>query len=1210
MRERNKRATLYGERRHPYYLMAPAYDRRSSGIRVMHQLCHSLNLLGEEAYMSASGMSPRLRTPLLTDSVRDMHRRAGVVPIAIYPEIIGNNPLDCDVVVRYILNRPGLLGETPNFKDSDLFWLHNGELLEVVAQAEGVLHMPACDTSIFHNRDNPDDDRREGACIYFGRYAEGREAYPDLAAKCTEITKEFPATHEALGDLFRRSTHIYCFENTSISMEARLCGCPIVQLPSPYVDLDNLFGASLGLNDGLVRDDDPATLAEARALLPALTDYYRTVERNYWRELEKLVDKTQARAGTTQRDLADRKVTARQAAYALWRSRRTPQEIDGQLHAERMMSSWRFSPRFAIGLVVDGSGGELLANTIDSLARQWYAQWQLAIFAPGISAPPELEGIEQISWVSDPDRSPGFDALRATRDADFYAMLPAGAMLDDHALQAIADEVNASPQWLAFYTDHDVTSAEDGGAEPHFKPDFNPELLYSRNYIGASAFICREALDAFTGGAEVHSPSPLGLLLKIFAQTGLDTIGHIADPLIHLPGIAADDAAEMALLARHFEQIGTRAEITEGWFQHTRRVRFARPADATVSVVVLAHAQPGYLRCCLETLLATAGKSPDEILVVAHEVTDPDLEAYLASIEGQVLGVRCRVIREAGAFAPAAFRNRAAALASSDYLLFIDDDTEYFQEGWLDALVGHAAAGSLKAVGPRLISSTDGPPRIVGSGRILGLNGVAGDLGTGVPGILDSGFDLRLQVDQAVSALSGTCLLVRRSDFESLGGFDAEATPRLLHDTEFCLRAGASGGRLAWLGSVDVAHHQGISVAEATREQPDRAEWEACLERERRSVLERHMPRIANDRNYNRNYSLHASHEIDVQAVADWNPRFRDRPRFLGAPLTTGAGQYRVVAPFKALARAGLAQCTIIHPVGDNRLRSLSATEIARLAPDVAVYQSCIEPGMIRQLAESARLNPQIDHIGTIDDRLGDLPRDNPHYALHARQARTRLRESLSHCRRLIVTTEPLRAYFADLIDDIRVVPNCLEQDVWGSLQAELNMADRPRVGWVGAMQHAGDLKLIEPIMAALHDRVDFVLMGMCPEFLKPYVKEVHPFVSITEYAAKMASLRLDLALAPLEIHPFNECKSNLRLLEYGALGWPVVCTDIDPYRTDAPPVIRLENRPDAWIDAIECQLADRDQLRTSGSHLRDWVHANYMLEANLDPWMSALLGR
>lgn len=1209
MSERNQRKNLYGDRRHPYYLMAPAYDRRSAGIRAMHQLCHCLNLLGEEAYMSSRGFNPSLRTPPLSDSVREMHRRAGLNPIAIYPEIIGANPLECAVVVRYILNRPGLFGETPDYRNTDLFWLHNGELVDLVEHAQGVLHMPLCDTSVFHD-DNPSGEDRDGACVYFGRYVDGRERHPELLLRCTEITRTYPATHVDLADLFRRSTHVYCFENTSISMEARLCGCPVVQMPSPYVDLDNLFGGSLGVNEGLVCDDAPQTLAAARARLPDLRQTYAGLEHAYWLELDRLITKTQRRAKRDMERTPRQQLTRRQADYALWRNRRTPQEIDGQLHAERMLGKWRFHPRFAIGMTFRAIDGDLLANTIDALARQWYPEWSLVVFAPCIDAPAELEDIEQIRWLGDIGASASFAALRGARDADFYAVLPVGTMFDDHALQAIADEINASPQWLALYTDHDETDADHAGAEPHFKPDFNPELLYSRNYVGPSAFICREALDAFGDGDEILAASPYDLLLRIHGQTGPASIGHVADPLIHCPRTTPEDDAETAALRRHFERFGKRATIEDGWFSHTRRVRFERPAGVAVSVIVMTHSQPGYLRNCLDSLMRTAGTPPDELIVVAHAVQDPDLKHYLDELESGALNIPCSLIHDGGQFRPAEFRNRAAAMASGDYLLFVDDDTEPFHEGWLDAMVGHASGCGLAAVAPRLVSTTDGPPRIVGGGRILGLNGVAGEIGSGTPGLLDSGFDLRLQLDQAVSALTAHCLLVRREAFERLGGFDTETAPQVMHDIDFCLRASASGARLAWLGSVDVAHQEGVTRGESTRNAKAQAEWRADIERERLALLKRHLPKIANDPHYNRNYSLCDSHQIDLHAIADWHPRFRDRPRVLGAPLTTGAGQYRIAAPFRALARAGLAQCTIVHPVSDNRLRTLSAIEIARLSPDVVVYQNCIEAAMIQQLAESSRLNPEIEHIATIDDRLGDLPRDNPHYAVHARQGRTRLRESLGHCRRLIVSTEPLREYFSDLIEDVRVVPNCLERDVWGALTGEANDDARPRVGWVGAMQHEGDLRLMEPIMAALAGEVDFVLMGMCPTFLKPYAKEVHPFVSINEYPARMAGLRLDLALAPLEQHPFNECKSNLRLVEYGALGWPVICTDIVPYRDGSPPVTRLANDPDAWIDAIRQRIDERDHLKVEGNLLRQWVHQHHILEDNLDRWMTALLGK
>ena len=1194
-------------RNRPYYVDAPPYRRTSGGIRVMHLLCHTLNRIGEEAYVYTRETDPALHTPTLTSDIEAGHRAANLDPITIYPEIVQGNPRGSGSVVRYVLNRAGLIGGTSRFDASELVYAFGQNICPAGTPLESVLFLPPFDLSVFHNESNPDDSHRHGALVYIGRHVMEEEERLRLPADAREISSTWPSSHEALAAELRRTQVLYCFESSAIAAEAVLCGCPVVLLRSPQFDGTVISAQEIG-TWGIATNDSPAALEKARHELPKLRESVIAAEARYWKDLGRFVTRTQTMPVSNQGNAG--MLTSRQRDYSLWRSRRTPQEIDGQLHAERMVSKWRFRPRFALGVRFGASDGELLANTIDALARQWYPEWSLVVFAAGIDGPPELQGIEQIRWLADADQQLSFATLRGAHDADFYAVLPVGTMLDDHGLQAISDEINASPQWLALYTDHDETDAEHAGAEPHFKPDFNPELLYSRNYVGPAAFVCREALDAFGDGDEILSASPYGLLLRIHGQTGPASIGHVADPLIHCPQTTADDDADAAALRRHFDRFGKRATIEDGWFSHTRRVRFERPAAARVSAIVMTHSQPGYLKNCLDALMRTAGQPPCELIVVAHAVRDPDLKAYLAGIETGALGIPCTLIHEAGPFRPAEFRNRAAAAASGDYLLFIDDDTESFHDGWLDALVGHAAACGLAAVGPRLISSTDGPPRIVGGGRILGLNGVAGEIGTGTPSLLDGGYDLRLQVDQAVSALPANCLLVRSSDFERLGGFDAAAAPQLMHDIDFCLRCTATGGRVAWLGSVDVAHQEGVTRAEATRSASGQADWLANLEHERLALLQRHLPRIANDPHYNRNYSLCESHHIDLQAIADWHPRFHDRPRLLGAPLTTGAGQYRMVAPFRALARAGLAQCTIVHPVADNRLRTLSAVEIARLAPDVVIYQNCIEVPMIRQLAESSRLNPDIEHIATIDDRLGDLPRDNPHYAIHARHARTRLREALAHCRRLIVTTEPLREYLADLIEDVRVVPNCLERDVWGDLTGEINDHRRPRVGWVGAMQHAGDLRLIEPIMAALADEVDFVLMGMCPTFLKPYAKEVHPFVSIGEYPRRMATLRLDLALAPLEQHPFNECKSNLRLIEYGALGWPVICTDIAPYRDGAPPVTRLANDPTLWIDTIRQRIHDRDHLKEEGILLRRWDHENYILEDKLALWMAALQGK
>lgn len=895
--------------------------------------------------------------------------------------------------------------------------------------------------------------------------------------------------------------------------------------------------------------------------------------------------------------------------YQLWRSRRTLQEIDGQIHAERMLNTWRFRPRFTIGMILERPEAfSLLADTVDALARQWYPEWQLVVFAANQTEPAEVADIPQIVWISDAGVAPSYGNALGAADGDFVSLLPVGTTLDDHALQLISDHINRASGWLAFFLDHDEQDAT-GNVLPRFKPDFNIDLLYAQNYIGPAAFVCREAIQAFGEANEAGAPEPYGLLVRLFEQASAATIGHIADPLIHLPDHPPGNPAyEQTVLEQHFARTNRSATIGAGWFEGTRRIRFAKADDCLLSVIVMTHCLPGYLRCCLESLRAHGGHASLEVTIVAHRVCDPDLQRLLADYAAGGLGIPVNIRNENGDFEPAAFRNRAAAAAHGDYLLFLDDDTEFFQPDSLAHLLSYTRANGIAAAAPRLVSADEGNPRIVGSAAILGFQSLAGSIAPTDASLLDASRELRLQLDQEVSSLPSNCLLVDKAWFTRLGGFDEQAAPMLLHDLDFCLRSRKAGARLAWLPSIDVIHHQGQTLREIAHDPSERVRWSGIQERERESMLGRHLRAIAQDPAYNRNLSFREPFLPDVQAVTDWDTTFNDRPRLLGVPLTTGAGQYRLVAPFKALARAALAQCTIVHPIRDNLLRALTPTEVARLAPDTLVYQNCIEEAMIHQLAESRRWNADVFHICTIDDRLGDLPRDNPLYAFHARQGRTQLRKTLSHCDRLIVSTEPLREYCADLIEDIRVVPNRLERDVWTGLKISINEGKRPRVGWVGAMQHGGDLRLIEPVVRDLAAEVDWVFMGMCPDFLKPYVREIHDFVSIHDYPAKMAALALDLALAPLEVHPFNECKSNLRLLEYGILGWPVICTDIDPYRTGSPPVTRLPNIPGAWITAIRERLADRDALRAEGIVLRQWVHDRYMLDDGLDGWLEAFL--
>jgi hypothetical protein len=100
--------------------------------------------------------------------------------------------------------------------------------------------------------------------------------------------------------------------------------------------------------------------------------------------------------------------------------------------------------------------------------------------------------------------------------------------------------------------------------------------------------------------------------------------------------------------------------------------------------------------------------------------------------------------------------------------------------------------------------------------------------------------------------------------------------------------------------------------------------------------------------------------------------------------------------------------------------------------------------------------------------------------------------------------------------------------------------------------------------------------------------------------------LNLDLALVPLEVNQFNRCKSNLRLLELGACGVPIVCTDIEPYQCDLP-VTRVQNRYQNWERAISERMDQPDVLAREGDALQQAIRAHWMLEGRfLDQWMGA----
>ncbi|MDP1573500.1 MAG: hypothetical protein Q8L78_01000 [Coxiellaceae bacterium] len=282
----------------PYYIVAPPYVRTSAGVRVLHLLCHSLNLGGKEAYLIIypvipwqTSVSKKLLTPVLTKEIIEKHQKQNISPIVIYPENISGRPLGGTCIVRYVLNFPGLLGGDKIYGIDELCFSYSKKLANETCFPENILFLPATDTSIFYLPIN--DQRREGSCYFASKYQ--GELF-DITKESTEIKRHSKnaQTTEEVADLLRRSEVFYTYENTALALEAVLCGCPAVFLPTEHTT-EIIAIEELGM-DGYAFGTDQNGIICARETVNQGIENYKKSYQTYWKDLEKFVFLTQEHA--------------------------------------------------------------------------------------------------------------------------------------------------------------------------------------------------------------------------------------------------------------------------------------------------------------------------------------------------------------------------------------------------------------------------------------------------------------------------------------------------------------------------------------------------------------------------------------------------------------------------------------------------------------------------------------------------------------------------------------------------------------------------------------------------------------------------------------------------------------------------------------------------------------------------------------------------
>lgn len=330
------------------------------------------------------------------------------------------------------------------------------------------------------------------------------------------------------------------------------------------------------------------------------------------------------------------------------------------------------------------------------------------------------------------------------------------------------------------------------------------------------------------------------------------------------------------------------------------------------------------------------------------------------------------------------------------------------------------------------------------------------------------------------------------------------------------------------------------------------------------------------------------------------------RPPFILAVAADGqgCGWHRCALPLSSVVKPGLADGRLEQRIWD--------PDTARAAGiDTYVFQRQVETSQLEAMRALRKACPDAFFVYELDDNLGAVPEKSFHRGFLPGDLENRVREGLAICDAATVSTEPMAEWMRSIAPDgfdVRIAPNAVPLE---SLRDRdpTPAGTRLRVGFGGGISHAGDLALLGDAMASIGDAVQWVFLGMQPdEATRAGVRvEFHPGVPPHLYTERLREMNLDLVVAPLEDNAFNRCKSNLRLLEAGAVGACVVAQDIYPYRTDGPPVFDYAETPADWTAAIRSFMATPASERGRQARaLTAWVARHYTLEHRLKDRLAA----
>lgn len=492
---------------------------------------------------------------------------------------------------------------------------------------------------------------------------------------------------------------------------------------------------------------------------------------------------------------------------------------------EQRKTKFSYAPKFSVVVPLYHTPAKFLKDLVRSMMYQSYANWELCL----VNASPEDVHLTSLleNWAMRDKRirvirleknlgiAQNTNAGIAASTGEFIAFLDHDDFLEPDALFCYADALNKDKTIDVFYSDEDKT--DEYAAHyfyPHFKSDFNIDLLHANNYMCHFLAVRKSLVDTVGGlNEKFDGAQDYDFVLRLTENT--KKIYHCPRILYHWrcsnQSTAANQGNKMyaihagkAALNAHYKRIGWNARAQEGAVDGWYQTKFTLKEEPLVSILIPNKDHTDDLDVCLNSFFERADYQNYEFIIIENNSVLPETFAYYEKIEKEHDNVKV-VYWEAG-FNYSAINNFGFKFAKGDYIMLLNNDVELITPDIFQSMLGFCMRPEVGIVGAKLLYNDH---TVQHAGVLVGAGGLADHVFKGIHED-DPGYMGRAISSQDVSAVTAACLLVKRSVYEEVGGLEDEFQVAF-NDVDFCLKVRKAGYLIVYDADVKLFHYESKS---------------------------------------------------------------------------------------------------------------------------------------------------------------------------------------------------------------------------------------------------------------------------------------------------------------------------------------------------------------------------------------------------------------